>query len=152
MNHWLGYACIAIVLWGIVGLFQKLGTNRISARSLVVWLTVGFLVLLPFFWSAGAWTKLDGKTLAAGLLGGVLNGLGSWALFLSLEKGGKASIVVPMTALYPLVTIVLATVLLKERPTRWEWIGIAVALAGGVMLSYEHAPQEEAQAGKDDPL
>lgn len=143
MNHWLGYACIAIVLWGIVGLFQKLGANRISARSLVVWLTVGFVMLLPFFWSSGSWTSLNGTTLAAGLLGGLLNGLGSWAMFVSLERDGKASIVVPMTALYPLVTAVLATILLGERPTWLEWVGIAVALAGGVLLSYEPEPAKE---------
>ena len=49
------FSCIAIVLWGLVGLLQKLGTNRISASSLLVWLMVGFLVLLPWLkWIVGS--------------------------------------------------------------------------------------------------
>ena len=46
--HWMAYASFAIVLWGVCGLFMKLGTNCVSARSMVIWVTVGFLVLLPF--------------------------------------------------------------------------------------------------------
>jgi len=140
MSGWLGYASIAIVLWGVVGLFQKLGTNRISSRSLVVWLTAGFLVLLPFFWNQGGIGSLSRKIVVMGLIGGLLNGLGSWALFVSLEKGAKASVAIPMTALYPLVTAGLAVVLLNERPTLLEWIGILLALAAGAMLSYEPSP------------
>lgn len=139
MTGWLAYASIAVVLWGVVGLFQKLGTNRISSRSLVVWLTAGFLILLPFFWRQGGASSLSRGIVALGLLGGLLNGLGSWALFVSLEKGAKASVAIPMTALYPLFTVGLAVVFLNERPTRLEWIGVILALAAGAMLSYEPA-------------
>ncbi len=143
MSGWLVYASIAIVLWGVVGLFQKLGTNRISSRSLVVWLTAGFLILLPFFWSQGSVTTLSRRIVVLGLLGGLLNGLGSWALFVSLEKGAKASVAIPMTALYPLVTVGLAVVFLNERPTLLEWIGVGLALAAGAMLSYESTPVDK---------
>ena len=50
MNGWLNYALIAIVLWGVVGLFQILGTYNASARELMVWLLVGFGALVPFLW------------------------------------------------------------------------------------------------------
>ena len=36
MIHWVVYASCAIVLWGVNGLFMKLGTNRASARSRVI--------------------------------------------------------------------------------------------------------------------
>jgi uncharacterized membrane protein len=49
VSDWIYFALLAIVLWGVVGLLQKLGTNRISARSLLVWLMVGFLLILPGF-------------------------------------------------------------------------------------------------------
>ena len=45
--HWMLYVVIAIVLWGVCGLTMKLGTNRISAQSMVIWVTVGFLVMVP---------------------------------------------------------------------------------------------------------
>jgi bacterial/archaeal transporter family protein len=137
MDTWVFYACVATLCWGVVGLLQKLGTNRISSRSLLVWLVVGFAAMLPLLWRDGALAGLGWRVSLIGLLGGVANGLGSWALFEALERGAKASVVVPMTALYPLVTIVLARIFLAETLTFRQWVGIALAVAGGVMLSYE---------------
>ena len=74
--------------------------------------------------------------LLIGLLGGAANGLGSWALFEALERVAKASVAVPLTALYPLVTIVLARIFLAETLTLRQWAGIALAVAGGD-ASYE---------------
>jgi len=137
MDTWVFYACVATLCWGVVGLLQKLGTNRISSRSLLVWLVVGFAAMLPLLWRDGALAGLGWRVSLIGLLGGAANGLGSWALFEALERGAKASVAVPMTALYPLVTIVLARIFLAETLTFRQWAGIALAVAGGAMLSYE---------------
>lgn len=139
MTHWMLHAALAIVLWGICGLFMKLGTNRVSARSMVIWVTVGFLVLLPFMWRLTTLADLSATTISVGLMAGFVNGLGNWAVFACLEKGAKASVAIPLTALYPLFTVILATAFLRERPTSLQWVGIALALAGGAMLSYEPA-------------
>jgi drug/metabolite transporter (DMT)-like permease len=137
MIHWMAYVGVAIVLWGVCGLFMKLGTNRVSARSMVIWVTVGFLVLLPFMWKFTSLSGLSTLVITVGMLAGLVNGLGNWAVFACLEKGAKASVAIPLTALYPLFTVFLATAFLKERPTPLQWLGIALALAGGAMLSYE---------------
>jgi bacterial/archaeal transporter family protein len=137
MDTWVFYACVATLCWGVVGLLQKLGTNRISSRSLLVWLVVGFAAMLPLLWRDSAITGLGWRVSLIGLLGGAANGFGSWALFEALERGAKASVAVPLTALYPLVTIVLARIFLAETLTFRQWVGIALAVAGGVMLSYE---------------
>jgi len=137
MTSWVFYAFIAVLCWGVVGLLQKLGTNRISSRSLLIWLIVGFAALLPIIWSGNSLSSLSWRVITVGLLGGAANGFGSWALFESLEKGAKASVAVPLTALYPLVTIILARTFLAETLTLRQWIGIALAIAGGALLSYE---------------
>ena len=147
MIHWMAYASFAIVLWGVCGLFMKLGTNCVSARSMVIWVTAGFLVLLPFVWRFTSLSGLSAVVILVGTSAGLVNGLGNWAVFASLERGAKASVAIPLTALYPLFTVTLATVFLKERPTSLQWLGIALAVAGGAMLSYEPAvaaaPREE---------
>ena len=140
MFHWMVYASIAIVMWGLNGLFMKLGTNRASASSMVIWVTVGFVLLLPVLWAEAGLAGLTARVILLGLLGGGVNGLGNWAVFACLEKGAKASVAIPLTALYPLCTIALATVFLHERPSLLQWLGIGLALAGGAMLSYETAP------------
>src|SRR5207244_5760932 len=137
--HWMIYAAVAIVLWGVNGLFMKLGTNRVSARSMVIWVTAGFVILLPWMWKLSGFAGLSTRAILVGLIAGAVNGLGNWAVFACLEKGAKASVAIPLTALYPLCTVALATVFLKERPTTLQWLGIALALAGGAMLSYEPA-------------
>src|SRR5207249_1553566 len=126
MPAWMFYSLLVIVLWGIVGLFQKLGTNRVSADSLLIWLMVGYVLLLP--------------------LAGITNGLGAWFLFASLESGAKASVAVPLTALNPLLTILLAMIFLAERLTPLQWIGIVLAIIAGAMISYETS--QAAQADK----
>src|SRR5262245_34409067 len=110
--HWMAYAGFAIALWGVNGLFMKLGTNRVSARSMVIWVTAGFLVFLPFVWWSSSLSGLSVRVITVGLLGGLVNGLGNWAVFASLERGAKASVAIPLTALYPLFTVILATAFL----------------------------------------
>lgn len=134
---WIAYASVAIVLWGVCGLFMKLGTNRISARSMVIWVTVGFVLLVPVMLGFDSLSGLNSRAIIVGLLGGLVNGLGNWAVFTCLEKGAKASVAIPLTALYPLFTVLLATMFLAERPTALQWLGIALAVAAGAMLSYE---------------
>ena len=140
MNHWMLYAAVAIVLWGVNGLFMKLGTNRVSARSMVIWVTAGFLVLLPLLWKESTLAGLSTSVISVGLIAGMVNGLGNWAVFACLERGAKASVAIPLTALYPLCTVILATIFLKERPSALQWLGIALAVAAGAMLSYEPPP------------
>jgi transporter family protein len=144
---WMTYASIAITMWGLNGLFMKLGTNRASARSMVVWVTAGFVLLLPFLWVRNGLAGLNARVISVGLLAGAVNGLGNWAVFACLKKGAKASVAIPLTALYPLCTIVLAAIFLNERPSALQWIGIGLALVSGAMLSYETAaratPEEQ---------
>lgn len=135
-NSWLFYALITVVSWGAVGLLQKLSTNRISSRAVLIWLFVGFLFLLPFL-SFGSLSALSPHLLFIGILSGFLNALGSWFLFLSLESGAKASVAIPLTGLFPLVTVVLGVSILRERPSTLEWLGVACALAGGILISRE---------------
>ena len=137
MPPWLLYSLLVILLWGIVGLLQKFGTNRISANSLLIWLMVGYVLLLPWLLSTTHLSDLTPRDAVIGTLAGITNGLGAWYLFASLESGAKASVAIPLTALNPLLTILLAMIFLSERLTALQWIGIIIALIAGAMISYE---------------
>ncbi|MGP8268556.1 MAG: EamA family transporter [Terracidiphilus sp.] len=140
---WLVYSLIVIFFWGIVGFFQKLGANHSTPDSLMVWTTIGYVVLLPFLFTGSHLTTLPPMAIVVGLLAGFANGLGAWFLLIALNKGAAASVAVPFTALYPLLTIVLAVTFLGEGLTRTQAVGISLALAAAVLLSYEkEAPKE----------
>jgi transporter family protein len=145
MDSWVGLSCVALALWGITGVTQKLSTNRISSLHSFVWFSLAFVlvaaVLLVFVPLGG---QLSLATIALAALGGLLNGAGALTSFAAFERGGKASIVIPLVSLYPLVTIGGAWLYLNERVTAVQGIGIAFALIAVILLSREPAPEEAA--------
>jgi transporter family protein len=147
MARWILFSTVVIVLWGVVGLLQKIGSNRMSAKGLIFWTTIGYLVLIPFLLHTASLGSARPRDLFVGIGGGLLNGLGALALYASMGCGAKASVVVPLTALNPVLTILLAITLLHERLTGFQWIGIALAVLAGVLLSWETAPSELGEGG-----
>jgi uncharacterized membrane protein len=78
--------------------------------------------------------------LVCSVAGGALNGLGAWTSFRALESGGKASIVISLISLFPLLTVVLAVALLHERLTWMQGAGAVVAITAAILLSLEPGP------------
>jgi transporter family protein len=138
---WIGFAILALVLWGITGVTQKLSTNRISSERSFLWfcwamvaLSVGLLIAVRPSWGIGT------TVLLCSLAGGALNGLGAWTSFRALESGGKASIVISLISLFPLLTILLAVALLHEKLTLMQAAGAVVAILAAILLSLESKP------------
>lgn len=137
MDAWISYSLLVIAAWGLAGLLQKLGTNRVSAESLLVWLTAGYILLLPWLLMQSGVARLSSQALLIGVLAGLTNGLGAWFFFASLRSGAKASVAVPLTALNPLVTVLLAVVFLSEKLTNLQWFGVFLATLAGVLIACE---------------
>ena len=132
---WFWPVVVVLVSFGVVGLLQKLSTNHLSAESSLIWLVVGYLLLEPLLYPGRALFTYSRWNLAWAVLSGALNALGALALFAALRSGGKASIVAPLTALYPLVVIVLAPVVLHESITRLQLVGVLCTLVAAACLS-----------------
>jgi bacterial/archaeal transporter family protein len=145
MHIWLGFVALALVFWGITGVTQKLSTNSISSERSFLWfcwamvaLSAVVLILARAHWGLGT------LVLGSAISGGALNGLGAWTSFRALESGGKASIVISLISLYPLLTVGLAVVLLGERLTWMQMAGAVVAIAAAILLSLEAPSKAEA--------
>jgi bacterial/archaeal transporter family protein len=141
---WFWFTSIAILAWGITGLFQKLSTNHISAESTLILLTAGLLLLEPLVYPGSALLLYSRWNLLWGLLSGLMNALGAWALFAAMKLGGKASVVSPLTALYPLVLVLLAPLILRESITLLQVAGIICSLLAGVLFSIQ--PESDPQS------
>jgi transporter family protein len=140
---WFSYAVLALVSWGVLGIFQKLTTNYISAESTMILLVVGFLLFQPFIYPDKPLSSYPTRAIVYGLLSGLFSNLGAWGLFEAMKSGGKASVVAPFCALYPLPVVLLAPLVLHESITFLQGIGVACALTAVVLLSQE-APTEAA--------
>ena len=135
MSAWLIPAIGALLVWGVWGALPKLASRHLDPKSILVYeslgaLLVGLAVLArmdfkPQVHSAGI--ALSVATGAAGFIGTLL--------FLHAISKGKASVVVTITALYPLVVIAISHVFLGEYITLKQGIGMAFALVALVLLS-----------------
>ena len=134
---WLSYSLITILLWGAWGAVSKVVSDRVDADTNQIFFTIGLFPLVPFLlWSPRV---KSGPRHPSGIswafLTGILAGAGNIAFFHALTIGGKASIVVPATALFPVVTVVLAITVLRERICVQQWIGLVLAIAAIYLLS-----------------
>jgi drug/metabolite transporter (DMT)-like permease len=77
---------------------------------------------------------IDGAQLPALVLIGIGDMLGN-LLFAASSRGGLVSVTAVLASLYPIVTIVLARVLLAERVARSQEVGVALTLAGVALIS-----------------
>ena len=120
MKHagWLGLTILAIGLWGMYGIALKLASQGLSAVAGQLLSTGGLLAPAVFLVRSVKRERHATAGLLIGLVSGLCGALGNFALLASLRAGGKAAIVFPLTALYPLVTVVLAIVVLRERTRR----------------------------------
>jgi len=130
MPRWFFLTCVAVLCWGLWSIILKLIGESITAAQSQALSTLG---LIPVMLALGRSKKLAApgnrrRGIINALLAGVLTCAGNIAYYHALNVGGKASTVVPLTALYPLVTIVLAVILLRERLNRVQVLGIAVSL------------------------
>jgi transporter family protein len=145
MQLWLGFAVLALVFWGITGVTQKLSTNAISSERSFLWFcwamvalsAVVLIVARPHY-------GLATIVVVSSIAGGALNGLGAWTSFRALESGGKASIVISLISLYPLLTVLLAVVILGERLSWMQTTGVCVAIVAAILLSLEGTRKPEA--------
>lgn len=74
-----------------------------------------------------------GRAVRMTLLCGVLIGLAGALLILALQHG-ELAVVGVLNSLYPLGTVLLALVVLRERLSAPQWIGVLLALAGSAAL------------------
>jgi uncharacterized membrane protein len=137
MPRWLSFSLITIALFGVWGFVSTVITKEVAPLTVQVLSTIGLLpvaLVLGFSQNLRKGTNF-GAGFALATLTGVLGGSGNVALYKALQIGGEGSVVVPLTGMYPLVTVILARLLLKERLNRIQTLGIGLALVAIYLFS-----------------
>jgi transporter family protein len=135
LKTWYVYSVLTVVTWGLWGVFSKLASNYSRPRQALLFQTAGvlaFAVVVFFMEKFRVEWSLPGFSWAA--LGGFFAFLGFLTFFAALDQG-KASTVVTLSALYPLVTILLSILFLHERLAPRQGIGIVFALIASALLA-----------------
>jgi drug/metabolite transporter (DMT)-like permease len=128
---WLAWALLAFVSWGLWAVVLKLIGNALSAEQSQALSTLGFIpVLVPLAIAVGR--RLRGasrKGLLLALAGGAVSCLGNIPYYAAVARGEKFATVVSLAAMAPLVTVLLAVVLLRERLNPVQLAGLVLAAA-----------------------
>jgi transporter family protein len=132
---WLWLALMATFWWGLWAFLVKLASPYLNPFQMQALFVAG---MLPVIALALAGTRLVVQADRLGALYGVLNGvlatLGMLAFYAAMARG-KASVVGPVTALFPIVTVVGSILFLKERLNPVQCAGIACALAAILLFA-----------------
>ena len=133
---WFWYSILCVFCWGAWVLCSKLGSNEISASAMQFLFAFGFipvalliLVLKPVKFEKSV------KGILYSLGNCVLAGIGGLALFAAYRSGGNTSVITAATALYPLITVVLAILILRERLTWLQVVGLGFAVVAIIVFS-----------------
>ncbi len=134
---WLFYSLLTIVAWGAWGVVSKVASAGVDANTNQIFFTIGILPLILVVLRSPRLTTGTQRKLGItwAFITGILGGTGNIAFFHALVIGGKVSIVVPATALFPLVTVILAIAFLHERLGKLQIVGFFLALTAIYLLS-----------------
>ncbi len=144
MPKWLIYATLSMLNWALWSLLSPIASADLSAAMIQILSSAGLVpvaLLLLFSKNLRQGANLR-KGLALALATGVLAGTGNLMVYNALAHGGPVSVVFPISSLAPLVPVLAAPVLFKERIRGVQIGGVAVALIAIDLLNT--APSSEA--------
>ena len=145
-KSWISFVIIHVIFMGVWGAIIEISEKNGFPATLgyVVWaltmIPAAIVALIINKWKL----EYDRRSIFWGCLAGLLGAVGQLVLFFTL-KIAPAYLVFPLLSLTPVVTIMMAVLLLKEKTSRMGWIGILVAIVAIFLLSYQ--PPNDRNAG-----
>ena len=135
MKHWLFPTFGAFVLWGLWSFFPKITTKYISPKSAILFEVLGgiifaIIVLISLKFKPDVHPK--GVLLA---MSTDIIGFAGSLCFLYAASRGPISLVAVLSALYPIIAIVLAVFFLNEAITIKQGLGIVLGIGAMILLT-----------------
>jgi bacterial/archaeal transporter family protein len=135
---WYFYALLSAVSAAATAILAKLGVEGIPSTVATAIRTVVVLVLAwAVVLSAGhhrALPHVSSRTLLFLVLSGVATAV-SWLAYFRALQAAPASLVAPVDKLSLPVTILLASVVLREGVTLQQWIGVGLMIVGALLVA-----------------
>lgn len=132
------FALLAAILWGASPLFDRVGMRDLSALAGLTVRVVAAAVMVAIYAAfAGTWREISlaPRSAVLFLLGSAFFGAvtGQLAYYAAIRYD-EASRVVPVSAAYPLITMVLGLLILREGLTVYKAVGAVLVVVGIVMI------------------
>ncbi|HVN77399.1 MAG TPA: DMT family transporter [Terriglobia bacterium] len=135
---WLWYSVLCVICWGGWAMCSKLGSTQIPAKGMQFLFTIGTLPVALFLVVARRFKfEKSPRGIFYGVANGILSGVGGLALFAAYRSGGNTAVITAVTSLYPMITVGLAVLILRERVNWRQALGLAFAAIAIVIFSLE---------------
>ena len=146
-KSWIIYAALLVVFWGVWGAFSALPTQIYRYPDQMVYIIWAFTMLIPCYFSLRH-KRFDRRAIAAfyGLLIGLAGAGGQLILFKALTIG-PAYLIFPVVSISPVITVLLALLILREKVSRVGWAGVVLALVSIIMFSVPDSTKAGLQFG-----
>jgi transporter family protein len=132
------WALLSAVFAALTAVFAKVGLEGIDSDYATLLRTgVIIIVLGAFVTVSGKW-RSPGEIPVRSALFLILSALAtgaSWVCYFRALKIGAASRVAPIDKLSVVLVAIFAFVVLGERPSLRDWLGILAIAAGAILLS-----------------
>lgn len=141
-NTWQGVLVAVVSALTVSGLLLVSKAAVDAVGPLVVTtgeLITASLVLSPFLGQAVRGTIENPVPLLT--LGIALTGFG-YLIFWTATRELPVAVVSVLMHIEPASAVVLALIVLSETPARWQWVGIALVIAGGLLAAGDAAEEE----------
>ena len=134
--RWFWYSMLCVLCWGGWALLSKLGSREIPPETMQFLFTIGALpVCMALLIGRRFKLEKSPKGIFYAVLNGVLAGVGGLALFAAYRTNGNTSLITSATALYPVITVLLAVMVLRERFRPVQVVGLVFAVIAFVIFS-----------------
>ncbi|KPV62723.1 MAG: EamA-like transporter family protein [Candidatus Bathyarchaeota archaeon BA1] len=134
---WLTLSLVAMVCWGFWALLIKVAFNHFNWYQVYIITSIvpiSTSLLLYLYFKPIIDTRSPGFFYA--IFAGVLGSIAVVAFYTALAEG-NVSIIVPLTAVYPAITTILSYLLLHERTTLLQSLGVVLAIIAIILISIE---------------
>lgn len=135
--NWLFWALLSAVFAALTAIFAKVGVQNVDSDLATLIRTAIVIVLLFMFVAfTGKWSDpliLAPKTWLFLGLSGLATGA-SWVCYFRALQTGDVAKVAMVDRLSLVLVVVFAFLFLGERPAGREWLGIALVVAGVLVM------------------
>lgn len=138
-QRWLVYALLSAATAALVGIFGRVGLKDVEPNLATAVRSIVMTVLLAGFVTATrGWAKLPplASKPAAMILLSAAAGAASWLFYFNALRLADVSRVAPIDKLSTPIAVVLAALLLGERPTAINWLGVVVMVGGAYLVAH----------------
>ncbi len=135
MKGWLMPTIGSFVLWGLWAFIPKITTKYINPKSAVIYEVLGgILIAVIVLYSLNFRVETHPKGIALGMTTGLLGFLGALCFLYAVSKG-PVTLIATLSALYPVISILLAAFFLNETVTIKQCFGIVFALTAMILVA-----------------